>query len=118
MFGKVHPPLGIHVYEVDIILGLEPGTVKTGTEVLVELILLTGTITVGIFVRVKLKVLPPLATIWGWTYVVPGASKEAKGLIFGFCMLFGYVKRGLRLSNDSFTSSITRSERCNRGFLG
>ena len=41
------------------------------------------------------------------------ASKESKGLSVGFCMLFGYVKRGLRLSNDLLTTSITGSERCN-----
>ena len=65
MFGKVHPPVGIPVYEVDVLLGLEPKTVPTGTEVLVELILLTGTLTIGISIGVELKVLPPPPTISG-----------------------------------------------------
>ena len=41
MFGEVHPPVGIPVYEVDVLPGLEPRTVPTGIEVLVELMLLT-----------------------------------------------------------------------------
>ena len=42
--------------------------------------------------------------------MVPRASEEAKGQSVGVFMLFEYVKRGLRLSNDSFTTSITGSE--------
>ena len=46
------------------------------------------------------------------------ASKESKGLSGRFCMLFGYVKRGLRLSKDSFTTSISGYEICNGGLAG
>ena len=65
MFGKVHPPVGILVYEVDVLRGLELGTVENGTEVLFEIILLTCTLTIGIVIGVELNVLPPPATIWG-----------------------------------------------------
>ena len=47
--------------------------------------------------------------------MVPRAFEESKGLSVGFCMLFGYVKRGLRLSNVSFNTSITGSKRCKGG---
>ena len=50
--------------------------------------------------------------------MVPRASEEDKGLSVRFCMFFGYVKRGLRLSNDSFTESITGFEICNSGLAG
>ena len=71
-----------------------------------------------IIIGVELEVLPPPATIWGWTGVVPRDSEEAKGLSVRFCMLFEYVRRGLRLSNYSFTASITGSKRCKGGLVG
>ena len=118
IFGNVHRPVGIHVYEVDVLPGLEPGTVPTGSELLAELMLLTGSLTIGIIIGVELEVLPPSATIWRCTSVVPRAFEEAKKSSVGFCMLFQYVKRGLRLSNDSFTASITGSERCKGRLAG
>ena len=50
---------------MDVLLGLEPGTVPNSTELLVELILLTCTLNVGIVIGVELKVLPPSTAIWG-----------------------------------------------------
>ena len=118
MFSKVHPPIGIPIYEVDVLLGLEPGTVPTGSEVLVELMLLTYTLTIGIVIGVELEVLPPPTTIWDCTSVDPRDSEEAKWLSVGFCMLFEYVKRGLRLSNDLLTAGITGSEIFKSGLTG
>ena len=103
---------------MDVLLGLEPRTVPIGTEVLVELMLLTCTITVGISIGVKMEVLPPLAIVWGCTRMVPRDSEEDKGLIVGFCMLLKYVKKGSMLSNDSLTTSITGSEIFKGGLAG
>ena len=50
--------------------------------------------------------------------MVPRAYEEGKWLSVGFFMLFEYVKRGLRLSNDLLTASITGSERFKDGLAG
>ena len=103
---------------MDALLGLEPRTIPIGTEVLVELMLLTYMLTIGITIGVQMEVLPPLAIVWGYTRMVPRVSEEDKGLIVGFCMLLKYVKRGLMLSNDSLTTSITGSEIFKGGLAG
>ena len=50
--------------------------------------------------------------------MVPRASEEAKGLSVKFYMLVEYVKRGLSLSSDLFTTSITGSEIFRGGLAG
>ena len=72
---------------MDVVLGLEPRTVPIGIEVLVELMLLTCTLTVGISIGVEMEVLPPLAIVWGCMGMVHRASEEAKGLSVGFCKI-------------------------------
>ena len=64
---------------------------------------------------VQIGRLPLPTTIWGCTSVVPRAYEEGKWLSVGFFMLFEYVKRGLRLSNDLLISSITGFERFKGG---
>ena len=47
--------------------------------------------------------------------MVPRAPSEATGLNVGFCILFKYVKGGLRLAKKSFTASIIGSKRLKDG---
>ena len=65
MFGKVHPLVGIPVYEVDVLPGLEPGTVPTSTKVLVEFMIWLSILIVGIVFGVELEILLPPSAIWG-----------------------------------------------------
>ena len=55
MIGKAHPPIGIPIYEVDVLLGLEPRTIPNVTEVMVELMLLTCMLTIRIAIGVELE---------------------------------------------------------------
>ena len=50
--------------------------------------------------------------------MVPISSKEYKVLSVGFYMLLKFVKRGLMLSNDSLTTSITGYEIIKDGLAG
>ena len=56
IFGKIYPPVGIPVYEVDVPPGLEPGTAPTRNEVLVELIASRGALQPSMRLTKRIKI--------------------------------------------------------------